>query len=122
MCYTIDIFLLWILKLKFKLPRRFHKNLPNVLEVVELFPHKEFPETGLHLVFQDALCPFAFLCKNEVSSVLILKYIYSEHVVLWELSLEQSFFVYYIFYALGQLKIFIYRFRAEQEMDTCFIH
>ncbi|XP_008801415.2 nuclear pore complex protein NUP160 [Phoenix dactylifera] len=47
---------------------RLHKNLPNVLEVVELFPHKEFPETGLHLVFQDALCPFAFLCKNEIQS------------------------------------------------------
>ncbi|XP_072978371.1 nuclear pore complex protein NUP160 isoform X2 [Typha angustifolia] len=45
---------------------RIHQNLPNVLEVIALFACKEFPETGLHLVFKEALCPFAFLCKNEV--------------------------------------------------------
>ena len=105
MCYSIWYFPSLDFKLKFKLPRRLHKNLPNVLEVVELFPHKEFPETGLHIVFQDALCPFAFVCKNEVSSVLILKYTYSEHVVLWEFFLEQSSFcLLYIFLPWGSLK------------------
>ncbi|PKA58130.1 hypothetical protein AXF42_Ash019834 [Apostasia shenzhenica] len=44
---------------------RIHDNRPNVLEVVELFPCNEYPDSGLHLVFHEALLPFAFLCKNE---------------------------------------------------------
>nr|XP_009417509.1 PREDICTED: nuclear pore complex protein NUP160 [Musa acuminata subsp. malaccensis]XP_018674063.1 PREDICTED: nuclear pore complex protein NUP160 [Musa acuminata subsp. malaccensis] len=47
---------------------RLHKDSPNILEVVEVIASKEFPQTGLHLVFQDALCPSAFLCKNVINS------------------------------------------------------
>lgn len=43
--------------------------------MVELFACKEFPETGLHLVFQDALCPFAFICKNEIHTTTGKEYI-----------------------------------------------
>uniref|UniRef100_A0A1D1Y398 Nuclear pore complex protein Nup160 n=3 Tax=Anthurium amnicola TaxID=1678845 RepID=A0A1D1Y398_9ARAE len=44
---------------------RIHKNLPHALEVIELFPHKEFPESGLRLLFPEALFPFSFICKDE---------------------------------------------------------
>ncbi|URE35061.1 Nucleoporin Nup120/160 [Musa troglodytarum] len=47
---------------------RLHKDSPNILEVVEVIASKEFPQTGLHLVFRDALCPSAFLCKNVINS------------------------------------------------------
>lgn len=53
--------------------RRLHKDSPNILEVVEVIASKEFPQTGLHLVFQDALCPSAFLCKNVVSLFIVVK-------------------------------------------------
>ena len=39
-----------------------------MLEVIELSASKEFPSFGLRLVFQEALCPFAFLCEREVDS------------------------------------------------------
>ncbi|XP_066329314.1 nuclear pore complex protein NUP160-like isoform X1 [Miscanthus floridulus] len=44
---------------------RIHEEHPNVLEVIELSASKEFPSFGLRLVFQEALCPFAFLCERE---------------------------------------------------------
>ncbi|KAK1303809.1 hypothetical protein QJS10_CPB11g01906 [Acorus calamus] len=47
---------------------RIHKNLPHVLELVEVSALKEFPKSGLRLVFQDALCPFGLICKNEIQS------------------------------------------------------
>ncbi|XP_068656473.1 nuclear pore complex protein NUP160 isoform X2 [Aristolochia californica] len=45
--------------------RRIHKNQPKTLELLELAPCKEIPKTGLRLIFQDSLCPFAFICDNE---------------------------------------------------------
>uniref|UniRef100_A0A0D3F0K2 Uncharacterized protein n=1 Tax=Oryza barthii TaxID=65489 RepID=A0A0D3F0K2_9ORYZ len=44
---------------------RFHEEQQNVLEVVDLCASKEFPSSGLRLVFQEALCPFSFLCARE---------------------------------------------------------
>ncbi|XP_015689514.1 nuclear pore complex protein NUP160 [Oryza brachyantha] len=44
---------------------RLHEEHQNVLEVIELCASKEFPSTGLRLVFQEALCPFSFLCSRE---------------------------------------------------------
>ncbi|XP_058086565.1 nuclear pore complex protein NUP160 isoform X2 [Magnolia sinica] len=54
---------------------RIHKNLPNALELVELSASKEFPKGGLRLTFQNALCPFAFICRNEVPSTADSKYL-----------------------------------------------
>ncbi|XP_078175498.1 SUPPRESSOR OF AUXIN RESISTANCE1 [Carex rostrata] len=47
---------------------RFHKNMPNALELFDISPTKEFPSNGLRLVFKDALYPFAFLYKSEANS------------------------------------------------------
>ncbi|CAM0946979.1 unnamed protein product [Alopecurus aequalis] len=44
---------------------RIHEEHQNVLEVIELCAWKEFPSSGLRLVFQEALCPFAFMCESE---------------------------------------------------------
>ncbi|KAJ1277864.1 hypothetical protein BS78_04G035900 [Paspalum vaginatum] len=44
---------------------RIHEEHQNVLELIELDASKEFPSSGLRLVFQEALCPFAFLCERE---------------------------------------------------------
>lgn len=44
---------------------RIHEEHQNVLEVIELCALKEFPSSGLRLVFQEALCPFAFICGSE---------------------------------------------------------
>ncbi|XP_062224093.1 nuclear pore complex protein NUP160-like isoform X2 [Phragmites australis] len=44
---------------------RLHEEHQNVLEVIELCASKEFPNSALRLVFQEALCPFAYLCKRE---------------------------------------------------------
>ncbi|XP_047080549.1 nuclear pore complex protein NUP160 [Lolium rigidum] len=44
---------------------RIHEEHQNVLEVIELCASKEFPSSGLRLVFQEALCPFAFMCESE---------------------------------------------------------
>uniref|UniRef100_A0A0D9YM82 Uncharacterized protein n=1 Tax=Oryza glumipatula TaxID=40148 RepID=A0A0D9YM82_9ORYZ len=44
---------------------RFHEEQQNVLEVIDLCASKEFPSSGLRLVFQEALCPFSFLCARE---------------------------------------------------------
>ncbi|WCJ32291.1 SUPPRESSOR OF AUXIN RESISTANCE1 [Euphorbia peplus] len=44
---------------------RIHANLPRALELLELSPDKEFPRIGLRITFPDALCPFAYICKNE---------------------------------------------------------
>ncbi|KAL6629816.1 hypothetical protein ACP70R_029581 [Stipagrostis hirtigluma subsp. patula] len=44
---------------------RLHEEHQNVLEVIELCASKELPGSGLRLVFQEALCPFAFLCERE---------------------------------------------------------
>ncbi|KAI4964275.1 hypothetical protein ZWY2020_006756 [Hordeum vulgare] len=44
---------------------RIHEENQNVLEVIELCALKEFPSSGLRLVFQEALCPFAFMCESE---------------------------------------------------------
>ncbi|CAA6656466.1 unnamed protein product [Spirodela intermedia] len=48
---------------------RIHNNLPNVLEVLELCPQKEFPERGLRLVFPESLFTFSFICRDEVRNV-----------------------------------------------------
>ena len=42
-----------------------------MLEVIELGASKEFPSSGLRLIFQEAICPFAFLCEGEVGSFFI---------------------------------------------------
>uniref|UniRef100_A0A0E0CFG1 Uncharacterized protein n=1 Tax=Oryza meridionalis TaxID=40149 RepID=A0A0E0CFG1_9ORYZ len=44
---------------------RFHEEQQNVLEVIDLCAFKEFPSSGLRLVFQEELCPFSFLCARE---------------------------------------------------------
>jgi len=49
------------------LSRRIHKALPQTLELLELTASKEFPRVGLRFTFPDALYPFAFICKNEVT-------------------------------------------------------
>ncbi|RVX03454.1 hypothetical protein CK203_027962 [Vitis vinifera] len=46
-------------------PKRIHKSQPCALDLVELCAHKEFPRTGIRILFPDALCPFAFICKDE---------------------------------------------------------
>uniref|UniRef100_A0A0A9CSN5 Uncharacterized protein n=1 Tax=Arundo donax TaxID=35708 RepID=A0A0A9CSN5_ARUDO len=51
--------------LQYYLLWRIHEEHQNVLEVMELCASKEFPSSGLRLVFQEALCPFAFLCERE---------------------------------------------------------
>ncbi|CAN4108263.1 unnamed protein product [Withania somnifera] len=43
------------------------RSKPNVLELVEFCSHKEFPKTGLQIVFPEALFPFAVICKNEMT-------------------------------------------------------
>lgn len=45
---------------------RIHKSQPCALDLVELCAHKEFPRTGIRILFPDALCPFAFICKDEI--------------------------------------------------------
>ncbi|THG12689.1 hypothetical protein TEA_026816 [Camellia sinensis var. sinensis] len=47
--------------------RRIHKDQPNALEIQELYGYKEFPEIGLRIIFPDALCPFALICKDETN-------------------------------------------------------
>ncbi|KAG9439278.1 hypothetical protein H6P81_019443 [Aristolochia fimbriata] len=47
---------------------RIHKNQSKTLELLELTPCKEIPKTGLRLVFEDSLCPFAFICDNEAGT------------------------------------------------------
>ncbi|KAI3983809.1 hypothetical protein MKX01_011517 [Papaver californicum] len=47
---------------------RIHKNQPNALELIEFSASEEFPKIGLRLIFQDALSPFAFICKSETRS------------------------------------------------------
>ncbi|KAA8545346.1 hypothetical protein F0562_020130 [Nyssa sinensis] len=44
---------------------RIHKGQPHALEIVELCGSKEFPSIGLRILFPDALCPFALICKDE---------------------------------------------------------
>uniref|UniRef100_A0A0D9VC52 Uncharacterized protein n=1 Tax=Leersia perrieri TaxID=77586 RepID=A0A0D9VC52_9ORYZ len=44
---------------------RFHEEHQNVLEVIDFCASKEFPSSGLRLAFQEALCPFSFLCACE---------------------------------------------------------
>ncbi|XP_020203825.1 nuclear pore complex protein NUP160 isoform X1 [Cajanus cajan] len=46
---------------------KIHKAQPQTLELLELTASKEFPRVGLRFTFTDALCPFAFICKNEIS-------------------------------------------------------
>lgn len=46
--------------------RKICRSQPNVLEIMEFCGHKEFPKTGLQIVFPEALFPFAVICKNEV--------------------------------------------------------
>ncbi|KAL6888651.1 hypothetical protein ACP4OV_009677 [Aristida adscensionis] len=50
---------------QYHLAWRLHEEHQNVLEVIELCASKELPSSGLRLVFQEALCPFAFLCERE---------------------------------------------------------
>ncbi|CAN6466089.1 unnamed protein product [Victoria cruziana] len=45
---------------------RIHKHSPNFLELLELCGCNEFPKCGLRLMFQTALCPFAFICGNKM--------------------------------------------------------
>ncbi|KAJ1392233.1 hypothetical protein SESBI_35975 [Sesbania bispinosa] len=51
----------------FSLSRRIHKAQPQALELLELDASKEFPRVGLRFTFPDALCPFAFICKNQIT-------------------------------------------------------
>ncbi|KAK9145964.1 hypothetical protein Sjap_005867 [Stephania japonica] len=53
---------------------RIHKKLPHVLELLELSPSNDFPSVGLRLVFQDALCPFAFIWQDETRSSTGIQY------------------------------------------------
>ncbi|KAJ1698216.1 hypothetical protein LUZ63_006728 [Rhynchospora breviuscula] len=53
---------------------RFHKSIPNAIELFDVWPSKEFPSSGLRLVFKDTLYPFAFLYKNEVKGGSITTY------------------------------------------------
>ncbi|KEH42188.1 nuclear pore complex protein NUP160 isoform X2 [Medicago truncatula] len=46
---------------------RIHKAQPQTLELLELTASKEFPRVGLRFTFPDALYPFAFICKNEIT-------------------------------------------------------
>ncbi|KAL5715188.1 hypothetical protein ACHQM5_017047 [Ranunculus cassubicifolius] len=46
---------------------RIHKDSPNDLEIIELAACNEVPKFGLRLQFNDALSPFAFICKDEMS-------------------------------------------------------
>ncbi|XAR49206.1 hypothetical protein NMG60_11032316 [Bertholletia excelsa] len=46
---------------------RIHKDQPYALEILEICGYKEFPETGLRIIFPDALCSFALICKDEVN-------------------------------------------------------
>ncbi|XP_059313417.1 nuclear pore complex protein NUP160 [Lycium ferocissimum] len=43
------------------------RSQPNVLEIIEFCGHKEFPKTGLQIIFPEALFPFAMICKNEMA-------------------------------------------------------
>ncbi|XP_043806897.1 nuclear pore complex protein NUP160 isoform X2 [Manihot esculenta] len=47
---------------------RINKNLPRAIELLELSANKEFPRIGLRITFSDALCPFAYICSNEIGS------------------------------------------------------
>ncbi|KAM0016260.1 putative transcription factor WD40-like family [Helianthus debilis subsp. tardiflorus] len=47
---------------------RINKSCPNVLEIVEFRSFAEFSRVGLRIEFASALSPYAYLCKNEVSS------------------------------------------------------
>ncbi|XP_078447817.1 SUPPRESSOR OF AUXIN RESISTANCE1 isoform X2 [Wolffia australiana] len=44
---------------------RIHCSVPNVIEVLELCPSKEYPESGLKLVFPEPLFAFSFICRDE---------------------------------------------------------
>ncbi|XP_061369060.1 nuclear pore complex protein NUP160 [Gastrolobium bilobum] len=60
-CFVIGdppVYLIW----------RIHKAQPQALELLELSASKEFPRVGLRFTFPDALCPFAFLCKNKITA------------------------------------------------------
>ncbi|RYR42511.1 hypothetical protein Ahy_A08g038982 isoform C [Arachis hypogaea] len=46
---------------------RIHKLQPHALELLELNASKELPKAGLRFTFPYPLCPFAFVCKNEIS-------------------------------------------------------
>ncbi|MQL92399.1 hypothetical protein Taro_025019 [Colocasia esculenta] len=47
---------------------RIHKDLPNAVEMIEICPQREFPESGLRLIFPESLFPFAFVCRDENAS------------------------------------------------------
>ncbi|KAK4272851.1 hypothetical protein QN277_021350 [Acacia crassicarpa] len=47
---------------------RIQKMQPQALELLEIRASHEFPKTGLRFTFPDALCPFAFICKNEITA------------------------------------------------------
>ncbi|KAL4564311.1 hypothetical protein LXL04_028371 [Taraxacum kok-saghyz] len=54
---------------------RIDKSCPNILEIVEFHSFEEFSRVGLRIEFTSALCPFALICKNEVSSSPVNPYI-----------------------------------------------
>ncbi|KAK7277510.1 hypothetical protein RJT34_22524 [Clitoria ternatea] len=45
---------------------RIHKEQPHALELLELAASKELPRFGLRFIFPHALCPYAFVCENEI--------------------------------------------------------
>ncbi|KAD4179671.1 hypothetical protein E3N88_28262 [Mikania micrantha] len=47
---------------------RINKSCPNVMEIVEFCSFAEFPRIGLRIEFATALSPYAYICKNMVSS------------------------------------------------------
>lgn len=56
--------------------RRIHKSLPHALELLELSACEEVPKAGLRLMFPHALCPFAFVCKNEVGQNTTISFVF----------------------------------------------
>ncbi|CAJ1968562.1 unnamed protein product [Sphenostylis stenocarpa] len=54
---------------------RIHKAQPHSLELLEVAASKEFPRVGLRFTFPDALCPFAFICRNEISGTARFPYL-----------------------------------------------
>ncbi|OIW01601.1 hypothetical protein TanjilG_08782 [Lupinus angustifolius] len=60
-CFVTDnpaSYLLW----------RIHKTQSRALELLELNASKEIPKVGLRFNFPVALCPFAFICKNQIAT------------------------------------------------------
>ncbi|XP_076919952.1 nuclear pore complex protein NUP160-like [Bidens hawaiensis] len=47
---------------------RINKSCSNVLEIVQFCSFADFPRVGLRIQFPTALSPYAYICKNELST------------------------------------------------------